>query len=306
MALFEPLRGVIAPTLTPFNDDLTIAEDLYVSHAKRCLADGCVGLAPFGTTSEALSVGMDERMRMLEALAAAGIDPACMIPGTGLTNLPDTIRLTRHAVELGCAGAMTLPPFYYKGVPDDGLYDYFRRLIDGVADDRLQIYLYHIPQVAGVGLPVPLVRRLHEDFADVIVGIKDSSGDWNNTSALLDIEGLRVYPGSELPLVDALSKGATGCISATANINAGGIGQTIRLFDSDGAAAAATHHEAVQKFRLAVQGYAPIPVMKRMLALASGDGRWANTRPPLLSASVEEGRALAAQLAGDFGFKLAA
>jgi len=191
-------------------------------------------------------------------------------------------------------------------VPDDGLYDYFRRLIDGVADDRLQIYLYHIPQVAGVGLPVPLVRRLHQDFPRVIVGIKDSSGDWENTSALLDIEGLRVYPGSELPLVDALGKGATGCISATANINAAGIGETIRLFDTRGAEAAAAHHEAVRKFRLAVQGYAPIPVMKRLLALASGDGRWANTRPPLLPASVEEGQALAAQLAGDFGFQLAA
>jgi hypothetical protein len=136
MTAFKPLRGVISPTLTPFNDDLTIAEDLYIAHAKRCLADGCVGLAPFGTTSEALSVGIDERMDMLEKLAASGIAPAQMIPGTGLTNLPDTIRLTRHAVELGCAGAMTLPPFYFKNVPDDGLYDYFRRLIDGVADDR--------------------------------------------------------------------------------------------------------------------------------------------------------------------------
>ncbi len=297
MPASAPLRGVIAPTLTPFNDDLSIARGLYVAHAKRCLADGCVGLAPFGTTSEALSVGMDERMRMLEALAEAGIDPACMIPGTGLTSLPDTIKLTRHAVVLGCAGAMTLPPFYFKGVPDDGLYDYFHRLIDGVSDDRLQIYLYHIPQVAGVGLPVPLVRRLHEDFGDVIVGIKDSSGDWENTSALLDIEGLRVYPGSELPLVEALGKGATGCISATANINAAGIGETIRLFDAEGSEAAAAHHEAVREFRLAVQGYAPIPAMKRLIALASGEARWANTRPPLLPASAEEGQALAAQLA---------
>ena len=131
MTVSQKLRGVISPTLTPFNDDLTIAEDLYIAHAKRCLADGCVGLAPFGTTSEALSVGMDERMHMLEKLVEAGIPAAKLIPGTGLTNLPDTIRLTRHAVELGCKGAMTLPPFYFKGVPDQGLYDYFVRLIDG-------------------------------------------------------------------------------------------------------------------------------------------------------------------------------
>jgi 4-hydroxy-tetrahydrodipicolinate synthase len=306
MTISKPLRGVISPTLTPFNDDLTIAEDLYIAHAKRCLADGCVGLAPFGTTSEALSVGIDERMDMLEKLVASGIPAAKLIPGTGLTNLPDTIRLTRHAVELGCAGAMTLPPFYFKNVADDGLYDYFRRLIDGVADDRLQIYLYHIPNVAGVGIPVPLVRRLHQDFPATIVGIKDSTGDWANTSALLGIEGLRVYPGSELPLIEALEMGATGSISATANINAAGIAETIRLFDAGDTAAAARHHETVKKFRLAVQGYAPIPVMKRMMALASGDRRWANIRPPLLPASVEEATALATQLGREFGFRLAA
>lgn len=306
MTAFQPLRGVISPTLTPFNDDLTIAEDLYIAHAKRCLADGCVGLAPFGTTSEALSVGIDERMDMLEKLVGSGIAAAKLIPGTGLTNLPDTIRLTRHAVELGCAGAMTLPPFYFKGVADDGLYDYFRRLIDGVADARLQIYLYHIPQVAGVGIPVPLASRLHQDFPDTVVGIKDSSGDWANTSALLGIEGLRVYPGSELPLIEALEMGATGSISATANINAAGIAEVIRLYDTGDTAAAARHHEAVKKFRLTVQGYAPIPVMKRMLATATGDRRWANTRPPLLPASAEEGAALASLLASDFGFRLAA
>jgi 4-hydroxy-tetrahydrodipicolinate synthase len=306
MTTSQPLRGVIAPTLTPFNDDLSIAEDLYVSHAKRCLADGCVGLAPFGTTSEALSVGMDERMNMLEALVEAGIPAAKMIPGTGLTNLPDTIRLTRHAVGLGCAGAMTLPPFYFKGVPDQGLHDYFARLIDGVADDRLKIYLYHIPQVSGVGIPVPLVRRLHEDFPSVIVGIKDSSGNWENTVGLLGIKGLIVYPGNELPLVEALEMGAMGSITATANLNAGAVANVIRIFDEQGAEAARAAHEAVTTFRLAVQSYAPIPVMKRMFALTTGDSRWANTRPPLLPASAEEGERLADQLLAEVGFKLAA
>ncbi len=306
MTTFQPLRGAIAPTLTPFNNDLTIAEDLYLAHAKRCLADGCVGLAPFGTTSEAQSVGIDERMETLEMLAAAGVAPPKLIPGTGLTSLPDTIRLTRHAVGLGCAGVLVLPPFYYKDVPDDGLHDYYRRLIDGVGDARLRIYLYHIPQVAGVGLPVALVRRLHADFPSVIVGIKDSSGDWENTSALLRVEGLVVYPGSELPLMAALELGAMGSISATANIHSRGIGEVIRLYDAGDKAAAAKVHETVREFRLTVQGYAPIPVMKRMLALASGDGRWANTRPPLLPASVEEGQALADILATEFNFRLAA
>jgi 4-hydroxy-tetrahydrodipicolinate synthase len=302
----KPLRGVIAPTLTPFNDDMSIARDLYIAHAKRCLADGCVGLAPFGTTSEALSVGIDERMETLEALVAAGVPASCLIPGTGLTSLPDTLRLTRHAVELGCAGVLVLPPFYFKDVADDGLYEYFRRLVDGAADDRLQIYLYHIPQVAGVGIPVDLVRRLHRDFPQTIVGIKDSTGDWENTRALLGIEGLIVYPGSELPLMEALELGAMGAISATANINAGGIAEVIRLFDAGDKVAAAAVHETVKKFRLTVQGYAPIPAQKRLIALATGDARWANTRPPLLPMSIADGQALADRLAAEFGFRRAA
>lgn len=306
MTANQPLRGVIAPILTPFNDDLTIAHDLYIANARRCLDDGCIGLAPFGTTGEALSVGIDERMEMLEGLVAAGIEPSKLIPGTGLSNLPDTIRLTRHAAGLGCAGAMTLPPFYYKDVAEDGLYQHFRRLIDGVADDRLRIYLYHIPQVSGVGIPVTLVRRLREDFPDTVVGIKDSSGDWENTGALLGIDGLVVYPGSELPLTEALKLGAPGCISATANLNAGAIAEVIRLHGIGDRAGAEKLHEAVRGFRLTVQGYAPIPVMKRMLALASDDARWANTRPPLLPASVEEGQTLAGRLAGDFDFRLTA
>lgn len=306
MTVEQPLRGVISPTLTPFNHDLSIAEDLYIAHALRCLSGGCVGLAPFGTTSEALSVGIEERIAMLEKLVAAGIPAGKLIPGTGLTSLPDTIRLTRHAAALGCKGAMVLPPFYFKDVPEQGLYDYFARLIDGVAEDRLNIYLYHIPQVAGVGLPIPLVRRLRADFPEQIVGIKDSSGNWENTAALLGIEGLTVYPGSELPLVEALELGAAGSISATANINAAGIARVIRLFDEQGAEAARAAHAAVKRFRLAVQGYAPIPVMKRMFAMTTGDARWAITRPPLLPASTEEAQKLIDELSEELGFRLAA
>lgn len=301
-----PLRGVIAPILTPFADDLTIANDLFVANAKRCLDDGCVGLAPFGTTGEALSVGIDERMAALEALVAAGIPAGRLIPGTGLTNLPDTIRLTRHAVALGCKGAMVLPPFYFKGVPDDGLYAHFARLIEGVGDSRLRVYLYHIPQVSGVGLPVSLVRRLHADFPDVVVGIKDSSGVWENTRALLGIEGLIVYPGAELPLIEAMELGAPGCISATANLNAAGIAEVIRLWYAGEREAAARLHQEVKKFRLIVQDYAPIPAQKRLLALATGDGRWANTRPPLLPMDEGRGHELAARLEGELAFRLAA
>jgi 4-hydroxy-tetrahydrodipicolinate synthase len=301
-----PEKGVVAPILTPFRSDLSVDIGRFVDNAARCLADGCVGLAPFGTTGEALSVGIDERMTALEALVAGGIEAGRLIPGTGLTSLADTARLTRHAVEQGCAGAMVLPPFYYKGVSADGLYAYFARLIETVGDPRLKLYLYHIPQVAGVGIPVDVVRRLRSDFPQTIVGIKDSSGDWANTRSLLEIEGLTVYPGSELVLIEAMALGAPGCISATANLNAAAIAKVIQFIAAGEHKAAADAFAGVKAFRLKLQAAAPIPAQKRLLAIATGHADWALVRPPLDSMDAAAGKRLADELAREFDFVAAA
>ncbi len=297
----EPMRGVVAPILTPFNDDMTIATDLYVEHANKLFDDGCAGIAPFGTTGEALSVGIDERIAAVRVLVESGIDPARMIAGTGLSNVADTARLSRACLDMGCAAVMTLPPFYYKSVSEEGLYRYFAQLLDATGGEA-RIYLYHIPPIAQVGIPPALVARLHRDFPQQIVGIKDSSNDWDNTRALFDIDGLIVNPGSELLLLEALQLGGPGCISATANVNAADIARVIRLFDQGDASAASDVHDRVKRFRLALQDYAPIPAQKRLLALSSGDDRWANVRPPLNVMSDEAGRQLAAELEGEFGF----
>ena len=289
------IRGVIAPILTPFCDDQSVAIDLYVAHAKRLFDAGCAGIAPFGTTGEALSVGIDERLTLMRALIDSGADPARMIPGTGLSNVADTARLSRACLDMGCAGVMTLPPFYFKAVTEEGLYAYFAQLI-ATLGDAAKIYLYHIPPIAMVGIPPSLTRRLHADFPEQVVGIKDSSGDWENTKAQLDIEGLVVYPGSELPLLDALALGAPGCISATANLNAVAIARVIELYDQGDMAGARSQHEAVKQFRLIVEQHAPIPAQKQLLAIASGDKRWANVRPPLTAMPEETGRKLAARL----------
>ena len=297
----EKIREVITPILTPFNDDLSVATDLYVAHAKRLFDQGCAGIAPFGTTGEALSVGIDERIAAIRALVDGGIDPARMIPGTGLSNVADTARLSRACLDMGCAGVMTLPPFYFKSVSEDGLYRHFEQLIEAIGPDAC-VYLYHIPPIAVVGVPPALAARLHADFPEKIVGIKDSSGDWDNTRALLDIEGMIVYPGSELPLLDALELGAPGCITATANVNAGPIARVVDLYERGDIAAAKALHETVKRFRMIVQDYDPIPAQKRLLAIATGDARWANVRPPLTAMPEGAGRELAAILRREFGF----
>ena len=297
----KAIRGLIAPLLTPFNDDSTVATDLYVAHARRLFDHGCVGLAPFGTTGEALSVGIDERITALEKLIDGGIDPAKMIPGAGLSNVADTARLSRACLDMGCAAVMTLPPFYFKAVTDDGIYSYFERLIAAIGADA-RIFLYHIPPIAIVGIPPALAERLKTDFPEQVVGIKDSSGDWENTRALLDIEGMCVYPGSELPLIEALELGANGCISATANINAVDIARVIDLYERGDVDNARALHETVKRYRLLIQDYDPIPAQKHLLAIATGDARWANVRPPLTPMADDVGRELIALLRRDFQF----
>ena len=296
-----PISGLIAPLLTPFNDDLSIATDLYVEHANRLFAQGCAGIAPFGTTGEALSVGIDERIEAIKDLIDSGINPAHMIPGTGLSNIADTARLSRACLDMGCSAVMTLPPFYFKSVTEDALYRYFAKLIEAIGPDA-RIFLYHIPPIAIVGIPPTLAARLHADFPEQAVGIKDSSGDWENTQELLRIDNLIVYPGSELPLLEALALGGPGCISATANINTTAIAKVIELVSQGDTAAAGVLHKDVRRLRMLIQEQGPIPAQKRLLAIASGDARWATVRPPLTAMTAEAGKDLAETLRREYDF----
>ena len=184
MAKDPQFAGVIAPVLTPFGEDGSPDGERFLAHSQWLMAEGCSGLAPFGTTSEGNSLGLDERMELLEALVDGGIDPQGLMPGTGSCSLADAVVLTRHAVDLGCGGVLMLPPFYYKAASEDGLLRFFADVIEGVGDDRLKIYLYHIPPVAQIGFSLRLIGRLIEEFPDTVVGLKDSSGDWANTAAI--------------------------------------------------------------------------------------------------------------------------
>src|SRR5438874_11274929 len=181
----ERIRGVLAPVLTPFKADLSPHRQRFIAHCKWLLSQNC-GLAVFGTNSEANSLSMEERATLLDELVAAGVDPLRMMPGTGCCSLMETVKLTTQAVEHGCAGVLMLPPFYYKDVSEEGLYRYFSEVVQRVGDARLKIYLYHIPPVAVVGITTGLVERLLAAYPNAIAGMKDSSGDWNNTRTFLD------------------------------------------------------------------------------------------------------------------------
>jgi dihydrodipicolinate synthase/N-acetylneuraminate lyase len=185
LAARQRIRGVLAPVVTPFKDDLSPDTERFVAHCRWLLSQKC-GLAVFGTNSEANSLSIEERARLLDELVAAGIDPTRMMPGTGCCSIVETVKLTARAVGHGCAGVLMLPPFYYKDVSEEGLYRYFSEVVQRVGDARLKIYLYHIPPVAVVGITMGLVERLLAEYPSAIAGMKDSSGDWNNTKTFLD------------------------------------------------------------------------------------------------------------------------
>ena len=187
-------------------------------------------------------------MELLEELVDDGIEAAKLMPGTGTCSLADTIMLTRHAMDLGCGGVLMLPPFYYKGPSEEGLFRFFAEAIEGVGDDKLKVYLYHIPPVAQVGFSLPLIGRLIKAFPSTVVGLKDSSGDWSNTAAILEAyPSFEVFPGSEIFLLDGLRKGGAGCISATCNVSASAIRNVYDNWkDRRRRQAAGRHHGAAQ------------------------------------------------------------
>jgi 4-hydroxy-tetrahydrodipicolinate synthase len=296
--------GVIAPVLTPFGDDGNPDATRFLAHAKWLLDDGCTGLAPFGTTGEANSLGLEERMGLLDALVEGGVDPKLLMPGTGLCALSDTVTVSRHAVERGCGGVMMLPPFYYKAVNDDGLFAYYSEVIERIGDDRLKIYLYHIPPVAQVGLSVELVGRLIKAYPDTVVGLKDSSGDWDNTKALLDAyPGFTIFPGSEIFLLDGMRNGGAGCITATGNVNARMIRNLYDNWEGDGADAL---QEEITSLRMTIQARPMIPMLKSIVAHYRNDPGWTKVRPPFLPLDAAEAQAGIAELTEQYGFELKA
>ena len=296
------IKGLIAPILSPFDNDLKFNQNMYNDLAHDLLENGCSGLAPFGTTGEALSLSNKERMNALEGLLNSGIKADQLIPGTGLCNFPDTVMISKHALDLGCHGVMTLPPFYFKGMSDEGLFDYFEKLIEEINHSKLKIYLYHIPQVSGVGLSIDLVSKLKKSYPEIVVGIKDSSGNWENTKSLLGIDDLVVYPGAELPVIEAIKLGAPGCISATANLNGGDISKVINFCHDNEWEKAEDLHKKVTKVRLLFQDYAPIPAQKGLLAKKTKIKEWSNVRPPLKSINDDKVSELANTLNNEFGY----
>lgn len=273
-------RGVLAPALTPFMPDLEPDRATFVGFCRWLLDEGASGLAVFGTTSEANSLAVHERMSLLEHLVEQGIPAAKLMPGTGAAALPDAVTLTRHALDRGAGGVLVLPPFYYKNMPEDGIYAYYAELIERVGRPDLKLYLYHIPQMSGVPITAALIARLLKAYGGKIAGLKDSSGVWDNVQLLLrEFPQLAIFPASEKFLLPALKLGAAGCISATANYQAGNIR---RLIDTPDGSARAQLDAEVGRIRSVFEQYPLVPALKAAIAARLNDDAWRVVRPPFV------------------------
>jgi len=289
----QEMSGILTPVVTPFKADLSPDTDRLIAHCRWLVAQGC-GLAVFGTNSEGNSLSLDERLALLDALVESGLDPKMMMPGTGCCSIPESVTLTKRVVDLGCGGALVLPPFYYKGVSDEGVYRSFAETIERVGDDRLRIYLYHFPAVSAVPFSIDLIGRLLKDFPGIVVGMKDSSGDRDNLEAVMKaFPKFGMFAGTETLLLDNMRLGGVGCISATANVNPAGLVDLYQRWETPEADAIQAD---LNKVRSAVQQFTMIPAMKRMIAHYGGDSEWNRVRPPLVEMPEDDAAKLISDL----------
>ncbi len=294
------IRGVYPAAPTPLTPDLTPDPAILAAHCRGLIEAGCDGISVLGTTGEANSFSVQERMALLEGLVDAGIPASRLVPGTGCAALTDTVALTRHAVGLGVAAVLMLPPFYYKDVTVEGLEASYQAVIDRVGDPRLRILLYHIPPVAHVPIPFELIERLLARHAETVVGIKDSSGQPQH---ILDLAtrfpGFSVFAGADPLLLPLMKAGGAGAITAISNLVPSDVVTIHRRFDDPAVTAEVEEaHSRLTALRALMQERPQIAAIKEELARRTGEDAWSRLRPPLRPLSGMERESLFEALGG--------
>lgn len=286
-----PIRGLWCATLTPLTAQGGVDHARSAAHIRRLFTQGVDGVAPFGTTGEGQSFSVDERTAALDALLASGIPATRIVAGTGCAALPDAVALTRHAVRSGVPRCLVLPSFFYKGLSDDAVYGYFAKLIDTVADSRLRVYLYHIPQQSAVPVSPDVVARLAAGYPTIIAGVKDSSGDWDNTAKLLErAPQLSILTGNESHLPRLLRGGGAGTICGVANVFPRVVAALLEPNVTSEAEA------RIKAFIDIKARYPFLPAFKTILAEQLGDDGWRAARAPQFMLSESQRIALLEQL----------
>ncbi len=293
------IEGVYCAAATPLKADGTPDLALFGAHSKALLDEGCHGIAMLGSTGEANSFGLNERMALLEAALDGGTPPEALLPGTSSCSVTDAVTLTRHAVDLGVKGVVMLPPFYYTAFSDESLFRFYAQIIEKTGSDRLRVVLYHIPMLTGVPISHSLIERLLREFPGIVVGIKDSDGKIDNMHEIAArFPGFAVLAGADPLLLPLLEGGGAGCITASSNL----VARELRVvFDHWNDPAKAAEVKAAQDtivaWRNLTNAYVQLPTVKTMLARRRGDLGWLNVHPPFSPLDGAERDAVWAEMA---------
>ncbi len=282
-------KGVYAASLTPMGADGGPDLRKLAAFCRWNIEQGLDGVAPLGTTGEGNSLALAARMALPDIFAETGFNSEEVIFGTGSCATGDAIAATRACVDAGFFNVLVLPPFYFKNPSEDGLYAYYAGLIDGIADDRLRVYLYHFPQMSMTPIPLTLIERLKSTYGPVIAGLKDSSGDFAGTLQFVAAaDDFDVFPSNEGVLLEGLEKGCAGVISATTNASAALARRTLEA----PAGKADALQETLTAVRLAISKYPLSAALKQIEAWRTGDAGWLPVFPPQVGLTEEQADAL--------------
>ncbi len=283
----SPYTGVFAAVLTPIKNDLAPDLDRMAAHCKWLLANGCDGLAVLGTTGEANSFGLKERIGIVDGLVERGVPGNVMMPGTGCCAVPDSVAASKAAIDAGAKGVLMLPPFYYKNNKDEGLFAAYSEVIQRIGDDKLKIYLYHFPQVSNVPISYNLIEMLLKTYPNTVVGMKDSSGDLENMAGAAErFPGFASFSGADDLMLPLLRRGGVGCITACANVVSPTLGEMYSGFVSKQPASELdTLNQKLIAMRQMIAKYPLAPSLKALVARNGKDNSWLRVRPPMVALS---------------------
>ncbi len=287
-------HGIYAAVATPLGRDFLPDLPRFMDHCQWLLANGCDGLTPLGTTGEANSIGLEARLSFIERIGSSDLPKSRLIVGTGSTSIADTVRLSRAVIDAGIDSLLMLPPFFYKSPTEDGLFSHFAAVAEQLSDRQPRIFLYHFPQMSAVPITIPLIRRLREAFPGLFVGVKDSTGDFDSTSAFIrEIPGFETFAGTEELAAPTLEAGGSGCISATVNVVAPLVARRVAETD-DGRAAELDR--AISGSRAAISALHNVSGTKAALSVFRNDPEWRRCAPPNVTLDEATAAALADQL----------
>ena len=277
------IKGVFSASLTPVNQDFSINTYLLYHHCKWLLTQGIDGLAVFGTTGEANSFNVDEKVKAIEYLINSKINPNKLIPGTGHCSLADTIKFTKKCAELKVRAVLVLPPFFYKGVKDEGVVEFYKNVVEEVGDHDLHYILYHIPQISGISISFEIIEKLTKLYPNNIVGMKDSSG---NLDSMLKItkyfNNFSLFSGSDSLALKVCKRGGAGAITAASNISAKLLAYIVNNHKNELTIQNFSEIQLLQeKIRETIFTSEPISVLKALISIKDENTDWNRVNPPL-------------------------